>query len=108
MSAWAKPGVKCVCVTDRGFDAALKYGMSIPSAGEVYTVREVREWDFGVGLLLSEVVNRPEHWANGVSEAAWQIECFRPLITQEDDVRLIKSLLLEDAGLVPAGVELDA
>lgn len=95
MSAWAKPGVKCVCVTDVGFDAALKYGMAIPFAGRTYTIREVREFDFGVGVLLAEVVNRPAEWANGVSEAAWQIECFRPLVTrtQEQDVAIFMPML---------------
>jgi hypothetical protein len=40
----------------------------------------------------------------------WLAERFRPLITrtQEEDVALFKSLLISDAGLVPAGVEMDA
>lgn len=84
-----------------------------PVVGDVYTIREVvggHGVDKGrAGILLEEIRN-PRSPVFGV-EYAFYIERFRPLITQEDDVRLIKSLLISnpvDAGLVPAGVELDA
>lgn len=106
MSAWAKPGVKCVCV-----DASAGWTGKPTNLVErvVYTIREVvpanPNWTHngdGPGIHLVEVSScRPE---------GFRAARFRPLTarTQEDDVRLIKSLLLEDAGLVPAGVELDA
>jgi hypothetical protein len=103
MSAWAKPGVKCVCIDgvrpeSWGFQ---KLGTG-PKTDGVYTISEVRDVKGIHVLVLKEFPDVPG--------TGWETSHFRPLITrtQEDDVRLIKSLLLEDAGLVPAGVELDA
>ena len=112
MSSWAAPGVKCVCVEDEGFSVAGKYGMMFPVKGLEYTVRGVSSFGtYGLGLLLVEVANPIARWQNGVHEAAWNIDCFRPLITQEQDLALFRHLLSPspaDVGLIPAGVELDA
>jgi hypothetical protein len=105
-ASWAKVGAKCVCV-----DAKQTLGPDVLIEGAVYEIaavfsariNSVRR-GYGEHLLLALVGESNPYSLNG----GWMPERFRPLITQEDDVRLIKSLLLEDAGLVPAGVELDA
>jgi hypothetical protein len=93
---WAKIGVRCECINDEGFDVVLKHGMRIPVRGTIYTIRDVQEFGTGAGLLLDEVLNDPARWSDGlVFEAAWQVECFRPLPehTVETDMEVFEPLL---------------
>lgn len=109
-ASWAKPGVKCVCVK---WDAdaqwtAEQFGIVPLALNQTYTVRQCVDRPGGLGLLLEGITNAENPLFD--FEMAYDAARFRPLLntSQEDDVRLIKSLLLEAAGLVPAGVELDA
>ena len=86
MSAWAKPGVKCVCVIE---------GYVGPRLKEVCTVDEILTDARGVWILLCEygwyhtdistTAERRRPW--------FRVERFRPLITQQDDVALFAHLL---------------
>lgn len=106
MSAWARPGVKCVCVTDCGwtvsrFDDEPAAG---PSLNDQLTIRAVGEDEGGPWLEFVEWTAPDDQFHTHHKGAP----NFRPLISQSDDVALIKSLLISnpvDAGLVPAGVE---
>ena len=103
---WAKPGVKVVCVDTSGegewlgdplFEGAI---YEIERVGRCPVDGEVVFYLVGLTNIYFDVVSGYVPWR------------FRPLTspTQEDDVRLIKSLLISnpvDAGLVPAGVEFD-
>lgn len=98
MSSWAKPGVRCVCVDDGpcGPGAYWEPGEE-PIVGVAYTIERV--WTDLDGEVVMEFIElkRSAHshmdWSEYVGYGAYR---FRPLITQEDDVRLIKSLLVGD------------
>lgn len=96
MSAWAKPGVKVVCID------ATWYAGHFPAKikeGFVYVIDSVREMDGGdwsevdlsgaVGLLLQGV------WNDDHDEGVFASTRFKPLITktQDQDVFMFKSLL---------------
>lgn len=108
MSAWARPGVKCVCVDDGPCrNSGLQTGLR---KGDVYTIRKTlgADLDGFDGVTLVEI-EAPFEW-NGLGFTSNR---FRPLtpISQEQDVAKFRHLLVPspiDAGLVPAGVELDA
>jgi hypothetical protein len=103
MSAWAKVGAKCVCVDDSKTD---RLGIErVITKNAVYEIEWVGMWQSILSVRLVGVT-RDLFVAQGAADHPFRLSRFRPLITQSDDVRLIKSLLLEDAGLVPAGVEL--
>lgn len=89
MSAWAKPGVKCVCVGDLAH-LSVAFGILTPAVGQTYTIRRVELRlgpHGGIGLLLDEVVNSEMPLTNGsVDEPAFDVCDFRPLITIESDV----------------------
>lgn len=86
MSAWAKPGVKCVCVDADGSETLVH--------GGVYTVRSTCVagplWaDAGsVGLRLYEII-LPVDRLDGI-EPGYRVSRFRPLVTrtQEQDLEL--------------------
>lgn len=80
MSAWAKPGVKCVCVADETRRLNDK-GLPPFRKGEVLTISDVAEWP-GFGLMLYFVERGPEQCGH--------IAGFRPVISksQEQDVGL--------------------
>ncbi len=99
MSAWAKPGVKCLFVgggLDKASDFPLLQGK--PEHGVVYTIRDTKMGTRGhckgeLVLRLCETSVRPngEAW-----EDAWlAVSTFRPLVTrtQEQDVALFTHLL---------------
>lgn len=115
MSAWAKPGVKCVFLgIPPGKYVAQPESIHIPEAGAVLTVRDVRQNAQGETCLrFVEIINPTVATQCGTAERGYEAFCFRPLITrtQEQDLELFRPLLVPnpvDAGLVPAGVELDA
>ena len=103
MSAWAKPGVKCVCVRTAP-EAFRVAGAVYPVVGEVYTVRKVVITTIGThkgepAILLVEIVNSPvinsQLGFDSSLEAAMAIDAFRPLVTksQSEDVALFAHYL---------------
>lgn len=105
--SWAKPGVKVVCI-----DASPnRYGDSCGLVLRgIYTVKGKSKTDgYGVKGVFLEEVDAPYSFAG----YGFKVSRFRPLVTktQEQDVAKFRHLLTPspiDAGLVPAGVELDA
>lgn len=93
MSAWAKPGVKCVCVGDLSH-LGVDYGLLTPVVGQTYTVRAVELRlgpNGGVGLLFEEVVNSSMLLTNGaVDEPSFDVCDFRPLVSIESDAALFR------------------
>lgn len=102
MIDWAVPGRQVVCVDDALHDdwyRPLPHGrrwsgnLDGLTAGVVYTVREIYPdplpgWGLAVEMLIRvNEITRPE------SDDGFAIERFRPLISQSDDIALIKSLI---------------
>lgn len=99
MSAWAKPGVKCVVVDGRPVPGSIVTG-HLPAEGTVVTIsgfsRRLPFWGSGVAVIIAGYPN--PHSVTG-GEKGWRLERFRPLTakTIEQDVQMILSLL-EPAG----------
>lgn len=98
MPSWAVKGAKVVCVRDGGCTSK-----NWPSAGVTYTVRLARNVDPGTGpgLLLEEVVNEPVVTRCGLMERGFVISRFRPVKTQEDDLREHFEVYLQDDHRAP-------
>lgn len=88
MSAWAKPGVKCVCVEFTPIYIGARPHPADPVDGGVYTILGVWHDEDGTFLQLAE--------CDG--DYGYEISDFRPLITrsQEDDVALFRKLLVTE------------
>lgn len=87
MSAWAKPGVKCVCIDDGWSETTAEGGWlpnRIPMIHEVLTVAGAVQKYGSVFLFFVEIPGGGFH-----------IECFRPLVqhTQEQDLEHFLPLL---------------
>ena len=101
MSAWARPGVKVVCV-----DARQSLGPNVLVEGAVYEIaavftsriNSVRR-GYGDHLLVTLVGEANPYSSSG----GWMAERFRPIVTrtQEDDVALLLRLLTD----LPVGEE---
>ena len=91
MSAWARPGVKCVCIDGNWPEWEMAEGgvTRAPMADEVLTISEVRKDGY---LRFVEI---PVQQGAGIG-LAWAVESFRPLITrtQQQDVALFRDLLV--------------
>ena len=90
MSAWAKPGVKCVCV-----DASWHGLPTSPLVeGAKYTIRSVAMYDGDLVADFLEAQN-PEDAKFPESPPGFRIDRFRPLVTktQEQDVAMFRHLL---------------
>ncbi|WCK01047.1 hypothetical protein [Agrobacterium tumefaciens] len=100
-----KPGMRVVCIrpytAPEEIAAALRWHITTPEKGIVYTLREVQPPEaLGDGsgtampLLLAEIVNRPVLYSDGsVREPAFASTRFRPL----DETRLdvFRNLLVD-------------
>lgn len=93
MSAWAKPGVKCVC-TKKSWSVFCPGGI-LPSFAQVLTIRAVEIIGDDLGLLFDEIVNEPSQYADSYGEVNFSICNFKPLITrtQEQDLEHFLPLL---------------
>jgi hypothetical protein len=102
VSAWARPGVKCVCIK-RDQWKNLQQGEVPPRFGQELTIRSVELVDGILGLMFVEIVNQPQKYDEGFSECCWDVLNFRPLITrtQEQDVALFRKIVAD----APAGVD---
>jgi hypothetical protein len=93
--SWARVGAKVVFISDiRPKD--MRGVAAFPKKGGIYTIREVRVAAGRGYLLLREIVN-PTIWTSdaGYAERAAEIELFRPLITQQDDIETHFKALLD-------------
>lgn len=98
MSAWAKPGVKCVCLVGGSLIPGHPPKHGYPDAGAVYTVSSfVHEDRWGRGKFI-RIAELPNPWKlDQTYDAGWSVSRFRPLVTrtQEQDVELFRSLLTD-------------
>lgn len=76
MSSWARVGVKCVCVSQKGTLVL----------GREYTVLAIKPFE---GLLYL-TVDTPPDW---LGESSYLPDRFRPLISQADDVAMFQKLV---------------
>jgi len=95
MSAWAKVGVKCVCVDDapdtgRGHEPMNGY----PAKGEIYTIAAIGRFHPFCDADLFQLVELTNPAQADGRDCGWSPDRFRPLTSQSDDIALIKSLLL--------------
>ena len=83
MNAWAKPGVKCVCVVA---------GPIGPALNEICTIKEVKPFDDGLYLVLSEYGWVHTDLGTSVERRRplFRVDRFRPLVSQEDDLALFR------------------
>jgi len=98
VSAWARPGVKVVCVDDRWSDLQLKCSPNLPVKQAIYTIRDAVTAGVHLGVRLVEVTNPPYYFGrDGTLEPPFNIRRFRPVApttrTQEQDVALFRHLL---------------
>lgn len=87
MSAWAKPGVKCVCIADAV--GSINYlGFPRFRKGQIFTI-DFLDHDETYGLFLGFVGLSPRHLGH--------IGGFRPLVTRtlDQDVELFRPLLTD-------------
>jgi hypothetical protein len=103
MSAWAKPGVKCVCIKRSIWvptgGAPKQFDNTCPVYGGVYTIRTAKWSSGGIYLRFVEIVNPIYPYADGPSEKQFRLAGnFRPLITrtQSEDVALFRNLLVTE------------
>ncbi|SFV33235.1 hypothetical protein SAMN05216456_1929 [Devosia crocina] len=81
MSNWAKPGAKCVCIASNGSWRPSGHdtqpGLDFPAYGDVLVISDtfVR-----CGNLYLEFP--------GILDAGFNVECFKPVIEQADDLAL--------------------
>lgn len=92
MSAWARPGVKCVCIGDT------KFG---PKAGDECVVSEVEADERGVWLYIEG----HDQWhgdATGLHQDrySFRVDCFRPLISLEQDLAQFTHHLIREGAPV--------
>lgn len=93
MSAWARPGVKCVCIKDDWlYDVAERMGLNpphrVPMIREVLTVKEVVHIDQFMGSEIPGGASLSFHEMG--HDWGFAVANFKPLITgaQEQDVSL--------------------
>lgn len=86
MSAWAKPGVKVVCIAD-AIGSVKSMGFPLFKKGQIFTIAFVDECSYG--KFLGFVEEHPLHTGH--------INGFRPLVTktQEDDLAIFLPLLTD-------------
>jgi len=80
--SWARIGAKVVCIRGgtQNSTAYTKFGVAYPTTNEVVTITKafVNPWGRAV-LDLVEYPSPQEGWG-------WQLERFRPLASQADDI----------------------
>lgn len=96
MSAWAKPGVKCVCVKwdEEAAWAADAFGVAPLTLNQTYTIRDCVDRPGGLGLLLVGINNAGNPLFD--FEMAYKAVRFRPLVSQSKDVAIFRKLLVPE------------
>lgn len=100
MNSWAAPGKQCVCVDDNWQDTLCRsFGMPTPSRvpmiNEVLTISEVLGGEqYPMVLLLEGQVALS--FVELDHDFLFSITHFRPLITEEDDVEMFRSIVKEE------------
>lgn len=94
--SWARVGAKVVCVR------APWLPQSGPSPKDVCQVAEVAVDRGGVWLYLDGHSEWVQESATKRARHSYGVNCFRPLITQEDDIKAHFALLLETSTPVEA------
>jgi hypothetical protein len=72
-----KVGDKVVCVRDDFQNRVVN--VKRPKKGQIYTIRDVSEYNGYVGVRLVEIVNPICHYRNGWSECCFDHKAFRPI-----------------------------
>lgn len=95
MTAWVKPGAKCVYIGVPSWARPNWQGIATPVLNHVYSIREVVPYEGSLLVRLAEIVNPVTELDVGRAERCYPIICFRPLIThtQEQDLEHFLPLL---------------
>lgn len=98
MSAWAVPGMKCVCKDDSNWNfrnPSNRFRANLPVKGQVYTVKDTWIGLNGIPCVSLEELDNSHIPAAVGPEPGFRTIRFVPLIikTQEQDVSMFKSLL---------------
>lgn len=83
MSWEFKPGMKVVCIVTS--KKRPEYDEIQTEVNKIYTIRDIRPCPSGsevIGLLLEEIVNKPQHYLRHFGECLYSKNIFRPLQTQ--------------------------
>jgi len=66
---------------------------TLPKKGPVYTIRAVTVRGSEEGLLLNEIVNCPAMYGDGIYEAAFPSELFRPVVERKTSIEVFTAML---------------
>lgn len=91
--SWCRVGQKVVCIDGGQFNRASDE--IVPETGGIYTIRDVELFDGFVFLRFVEVVNEPYQYAEAFGEVNFSSHGFRPLVSQQDDIKTHFQALLD-------------
>lgn len=105
---WAKPGIKCVCITSKPQTGTDYRGVTrLPVINEVLTIRYTSVTIDGDTLLrFHEIRNPKAPTTEGVIERGYSAKNFRPLISQADDVEMFRRISEDSLGRLECYEEL--
>ncbi|TGV15805.1 hypothetical protein EN816_00705 [Mesorhizobium sp. M8A.F.Ca.ET.173.01.1.1] len=86
-------GMRVVCVKRQEVGRARDEGVSLPTIGNVYTIRDIEPCDYwpGVCIRLNEVRNGPHHLDG--QEPSFYHGWFRPVQTRKTSIAQFERLL---------------
>lgn len=94
-------GQKVVCIDDRWNDPEWQRSTGTkPKRSGVYTIRGFfNHCDFGVSVVLVEIINRPFQWGSwpgpgGYGEPSFYARRFRPAVEQKTDISVFTRMLV--------------
>lgn len=74
-----KVGSLVECIAVFGSGSYTRLGNVLPVKGKVYTVRGIKEYPTGSGIVLEEIVNPKIKYKDRVGEVHFPVERFREL-----------------------------
>lgn len=91
-------GQKVVCIKNGGWTSPKMFGDEIfPVFGKVYTVREIEpDFDEYSWIRLEEIINRPHNYGDGMIEASYRSDRFRPIVERKTDISVFTKMLTDN------------
>lgn len=90
MSSWARVGAKCVIINSIRWRKDRSHFSPIPPEGTLCVVAGLYDRRDGPSVLID---GWPNMCPNHRVDVGWLVSRFRPIVSQEDDTSMFKSLL---------------